>query len=71
MGGFGNLTIARYSADWLRPRIWDLRHNLSGYDATYVALAEMTAATALLTTDARLAHAPGVRCAVELLAAAR
>jgi predicted nucleic acid-binding protein len=71
MDGFAEITLTRYPADWLRPRIWDLRHNLSGYDATYVALAEATAATALLTTDARLAHAPGVRCRVELLEAGR
>ena len=58
MAGFIELTITRYPADWLRPRMWALRHNLSGYDATYVALAEMTGATALLTTDARLAQAP-------------
>jgi predicted nucleic acid-binding protein len=67
MGGFAELAIARYPADWLRPRMWALRRNLSAYDATYVALAEMTAATSLLTTDARLAHAPGVRCTVQVL----
>jgi predicted nucleic acid-binding protein len=65
--GFAELAIVRYPADWLRPRMWALRHNLSAYDATYVALSEMTAATSLLTTDARLANAPGVRCAVRLL----
>lgn len=47
--------------------MWALRHNLSGYNATYVALAEMTDATALLTTDARLARAPGPRCTIQLL----
>ena len=67
MDGFVGLVITRFPADWLRPRMWALRHNLSGYDATYVALAEMTAATALLTTDARLARAPGIRCSIELL----
>ena len=67
MGGFAELAIVRYRADWLRPRMWALRHNLSAYDATYVALTEMTAATSLLTTDVRLANAPGVRCAVRLL----
>lgn len=67
MEGFAGLVITRFPADWLRPRMWALRHNLSGYDATYVALAEMTAATALLTTDARLARAPGIKCNVELL----
>lgn len=65
--GFIALTLTRYPADWLRARIWALRHNLSAYDATYVSLAEMTGATALLTTDARLARAPGPRCRIELL----
>ncbi len=67
MAGFADLTITRFPADWVRPRMWELRHNLSAYDATYVALTEMIAATALLTTDARLAKAPGIRCAVRLL----
>ena len=67
MEGFVGLTITRFPADWLRPRMWALRHNLSGYNATYVALAEMTAATALLTTDARLARAPGIKCSIQLL----
>lgn len=65
--GFGALTISRYPAAALRPRMWELRHNLSGYDATYVALAEAAGASSLLTTDARLANAPGVRCVVDLL----
>ncbi len=67
MEGFGRLMLTRYPADWLRPRMWALRHNISAYDATYVALAEMTGATALLTTDARLASAPGLRCAVHVV----
>lgn len=66
LDGFTRLTLTRFPAAWLRARIWELRHNLSAYDATYVALAEMTGATALLTTDARLAGAPGVQCAVQL-----
>jgi len=65
--GFTRLVLVRFPADWLRPRIWALRHNLSAYDATYVALAEMIGATALITADARLATAPGIRCPVELL----
>jgi len=65
--GFTRLTLTRYPADWLRPRMWALRHNLSAYDATYVALAEMVGATALLTTDARLAKAPGVQCDVQVI----
>lgn len=66
-GGFLQLELTRFPADWLRPRMWALRHNLSAYDATYVALTEMTNATALLTTDARLAAAPGPECRIELL----
>ena len=65
--GFTRLTITRFPADWLRPRMWALRHNLSAYDATYVALTEMIGATSLLTTDARLASAPGINCRVEVL----
>ena len=67
LDGFTLLALTRYPADWLRPRMWALRHNLSAYDATYVALAEMTGATALLTTDTRLAAAPGVNCPIEFL----
>jgi predicted nucleic acid-binding protein len=65
--GFIRLTLFRYPADWVRTRTWTLRHNINAYDATYVALAEMTGVTALLTTDARLAKAPGVRCAIQVL----
>lgn len=67
MEGFLSLALIRYPADWLRPRMWALRHHVSAYDATYLALAELTGATALLTTDARLADAPDVDCAVEVL----
>lgn len=65
--GFTRLALVRFPADWLRVRIWALRHNLSAYDATYVALAEMIGATALITADARLASAPGIQCPVDLL----
>ncbi len=65
--GFLDLTLIRYPADWLRPRVWELRHNVSAYDATYLALAELTGATALLTADARLLKVPGVRCPVRVL----
>jgi hypothetical protein len=50
----------------LWPRAWELRTNLSAYDALYVALAEQLDAP-LLTADARLAGAPGLRCLVEVL----
>ena len=65
--GFTRLTLTRFPADWLRSRMWALRHNLSAYDATYVALAEMTSAKTPLTTDVRLANAPGIRCPVEVI----
>jgi len=67
LDGFTKLALTRFPAERLRPRMWALRHNLSAYDATYVALAEMTGATALLTTDTRLANAPGIHCPIELL----
>ncbi|WP_428342883.1 type II toxin-antitoxin system VapC family toxin [Mycobacterium sp.] len=68
LDGFTQLTLTRFPADGLRARMWALRHNLSAYDATYVALTEMTGATSLLTTDARLANAPGAQCHIQLLA---
>ena len=67
MSAFLDLELLRFPADWLRPRMWELRRDVGAHDATYVALAETIGATALLTTDARLAQAPGVRCAVRLL----
>lgn len=66
MAGFVQLTLTRYPAEDLRVRMWSLRHNLSAYDATYVALTEQLDAT-LLTTDARLANATGPRCRIDLL----
>lgn len=47
-------------------RCWELRDNLTAYDAAYVALAEALDTT-LLTSDARLAAAPGSRCRIEIL----
>lgn len=55
----------RWSHRPLLGRAWELRDNVRGYDALYVALAEALDAT-LLTLDLRLANAPGVRCAVEV-----
>jgi len=50
----------------LLPRVWQLRQNLTPYDACYVALAEVLDAV-LLTADRRLAKAPGPRCPIESL----
>jgi predicted nucleic acid-binding protein len=47
-------------------RCWELRENISVYDAVYVALAEALDAV-LLTGDSRLAQAPGPRCDIEVL----
>ncbi|MFI6578687.1 type II toxin-antitoxin system VapC family toxin [Nocardiopsis sp. NPDC050513] len=47
-------------------RIWDLRSNLTSYDAAYVAVAEALDC-ALVTGDARLAAAPGLRCEVRVI----
>ena len=47
-------------------RSWELRNNVTPYDACYIGLAE-SLGCGLLTTDARLARAPGIRCPVELM----
>jgi predicted nucleic acid-binding protein len=61
-----NLPIDRYPHEGLVPRIWELRDNLTAYDAAYVALAELLSAT-LVTADAKLRGAPGLGCVVELM----
>ena len=58
--------MRRYSHDFLLPRVWDLRHTLTAYDAVYVALAEALDAP-LLTRDRRLAAASGHHARVELV----
>lgn len=60
-----DLRITRYPHFILLPRIWQLRQNLSTYDAAYVALAEKLGAH-LITRDSRLASAPGHAATVEL-----
>lgn len=61
-----DLPIARYPALPLMPRAFELRANVTPYDAAYVGLAEALACP-LLTGDARLAKAPGPRCEIRLL----
>jgi predicted nucleic acid-binding protein len=61
------LPLERAAHRPLLPRCWELRDNLTPYDAAYVALAEILD-TALLTADARLARATGPRCPIELVA---
>jgi predicted nucleic acid-binding protein len=63
---FNDLEIRRWPAgDGLRRRAFQLRHNVSAYDAAYVALAEALDC-ALLTRDVRLASASGHLVTIEL-----
>ena len=66
MTDLGALRIERAPHQPLVRRCWELRENLTVYDASYVALAEAIDAV-LLTGDRRLAEAPGVRCSVEVM----
>jgi len=63
---FMQAPIQRYAHLALLDRIWRLRANLTAYDASYVALAEVLGVD-LLTIDARLASVPGIRCHVEVI----
>lgn len=58
--------LTRYPHDLFLPRIWQLRHNLTAYDAVYVVLAEVLPAP-LLTRDKHLASAPGHVADIELI----
>ena len=66
LGDLVDVPINRYSHDILLPRIWELRHNVTAYDAAYLALAEVLEAP-LVTCDARLAKSPGHRATVEVV----
>lgn len=63
---FRRLGMTRYPVAALLDRVWELRDDLSAYDASYVALAELLDCN-LLTADARLGRAPGVRCAITVV----
>ncbi len=51
----GRTRLIRYPHEPLRPRMWELRDQLSAYDAAYLALAELLGDTELLTADRGLA----------------
>lgn len=61
-----HLAVTRYAVFPLLDRIWELRGNLSAYDAGYVALAELLDCS-LLTGDARLSRASGIRCTITVV----
>jgi predicted nucleic acid-binding protein len=66
LADFRALDLQRHAHEPLLDRVWELRHNLSAYDAVYIALAEVLDTT-LLTCDAPLARAPRLGCRVELV----
>ena len=65
MNRLSAMRVTRYPHTALLPRIWELRDNVTAYDAAYVALAE-TLEAPLITRDERLSKAPGIRATVEL-----
>lgn len=62
----GDLDLERYGHTDLLPRVWELRHNVTAYDAVYLALAEALGAP-FLTLDERLSQSRGHRARVELV----
>ncbi|WP_283133528.1 type II toxin-antitoxin system VapC family toxin [Rhizohabitans arisaemae] len=62
----GDIVVDRVDESTLLHRIWDLRSNLTAYDAAYVAAAEALGC-ALITADGKLARSTGPRCEIRLL----
>jgi predicted nucleic acid-binding protein len=60
------LPVDRWHVSPLLPRMWELRENLTPYDAAYVALAELTGAV-LVTGDERIMASPGPRCDIQII----
>lgn len=66
LGTWELLGLVRHPTHGLLDRIWELRDHLSAYDASYVALAEGLGCP-LVTANARLSRAPGLRCPVTVV----
>jgi predicted nucleic acid-binding protein len=64
------LDLQRHAHEPLLERVWELRRNLTAYDAVYLALAEVLDGV-LLTCDRRLSQAPGMSRRVMLVGAER
>jgi len=62
---YAGLRIRRYPHGWMLPRIWQLRENVTAFDAAYIALSEALDAP-LLTSDGALARSSGHAAAIEL-----
>ncbi|SDY46658.1 Predicted nucleic acid-binding protein, contains PIN domain [Modestobacter sp. DSM 44400] len=66
LGAWIALGLTRHPVHPLLPRVWQLRENVTAYDATYVALAEGFGC-ALVTADRRLARASGPACPITVV----
>ena len=62
---YAGLRIRRYPHGWMLPRIWQLRENVTAFDAAYITLSEALDAP-LLTSDGALARSSGHVAAIEL-----
>lgn len=60
------LPVDRWHMAPLLPRMWELRENLTPYDAAYVALAELTGSV-LITGDKRITASPAARCDIQVI----
>jgi predicted nucleic acid-binding protein len=60
------LPVDRWHMSPLLPRTWELRENLTPYDAAYVALAELAGAV-LVTGDERITASRGTRCDIQIV----
>lgn len=66
LADFSDLQIERYPHESFLHRIWELRENLTAYDASYVALSESMNAV-FLTLDSKLTKVPRIKTRVELI----